>query len=120
MSKKQQTIALSTVEAEYMGMSTTTQEALWLKGLHEEIFGSMQSVRIYCDNRGSIDLGNNPIYHAKTKHIEIRHHFLREKIKENKVNFKHVRTEEMIADFLTKPVNANKNNFCCNAINLKV
>lgn len=110
---------MSTTEAEYMAMSTTTQEAIWLKCLHDEIFEQMSSVTIHCDNQGSIDLANNPIYHAKTKHIEIRHHFLREKIKEKKVNFEHVRTEEMVADFLTKPVNANKNHFCCRAVNLR-
>lgn len=119
LSKKQQTTALSTAEAEYMAMSTTTQEAIWLKGLHDEMFGPMSSVTIHCDNQGSIDLGNNPIYHAKTKHIDIRHHFLREKIKQKKVIFQHIRTEEMAADFLTKPVNANIIQFCRHAINLE-
>lgn len=120
-SKKQQTVALSTVEAEYMAMSAATQEALWLKSLYDEIAGgsSLGCVTIHCDNKGAIQLGEKTAFSPRTKHIDVRHHFLREKIIEKQVKFVYVSTNNMLADNLTKAVSAEKHRLCSSGINLK-
>jgi hypothetical protein len=75
--KKQLTVALSSTEAEYRGAAVATCEAIWLKrllkDLHEE--GSDPTM-IYCDNLSSIQLTKNPVFHARTKHIEVHYHFV--------------------------------------------
>ncbi|KAK9759186.1 hypothetical protein QE152_g136 [Popillia japonica] len=77
---RKQTVALSTTEAEYLALSSTVQQVMWLKGLDEEISGkSRQAILVYCDHSAS-NLANNDGYHPRTKHIDIRHHFIREKI----------------------------------------
>lgn len=118
-SKKQQTIALSTTEAEYMSMSAATQEAIWLRGLHNELFGEKLACIIHCDNKGAIHLANTTAHHPRTKHIDLRHHFIRDNVAKGVVKFDYVKTAEMLADFLTKPVNASVQTFGCNGINLK-
>ncbi|CEG49080.1 gag-pol polyprotein [Plasmopara halstedii] len=83
-SKKQQSVALSSTEAEYMALSEATQEAVWLKVFLCEL-GEMtpnDSVRIFEENQGSIALAKNPEFHKRTKHIDIRYHFVREKIED--------------------------------------
>ncbi len=65
-------------------------------------------VVIYCDNIGSILLVNNPVYHARTKHIEVYYHFIREKVLIKKINLIHVSTEDQVADIFTKALSTNK------------
>jgi hypothetical protein len=62
-----------------------------------------QPIPIYCDNTSSINISKNPVMHAKTKHIAIKHHFLREKVNENKVRLEYVGSKEKIVDIFTKP-----------------
>ncbi|KAG4034616.1 hypothetical protein PC123_g28714 [Phytophthora cactorum] len=86
-SKKQRTVALSSTEAEYMALSEATQEAVWLKVFLCEL-GEMandEAVKIYEDNQGSIALAKNPEFHKRTKHIDIRYHFVREKVEDGQV-----------------------------------
>lgn len=121
-SKKQPTVALSTVEAEYMAMAVATQEALWLSALLNEITkdnDNKNCVTIYCDNKGAIQLAEGTAFSSRTKHIDIRHHFLKEKVAEQKVKFLYVCTDDMLADNLTKPVGAEKMKLCSSGINLK-
>jgi hypothetical protein len=65
-------------------------------------------VIIYCDNINSILLANNPVYHARTKHIEVHHHFIREKILAREINLIHVSTENQVVDIFTKTLGTNK------------
>uniref|UniRef100_A0AAV1UU28 Polyprotein n=1 Tax=Peronospora matthiolae TaxID=2874970 RepID=A0AAV1UU28_9STRA len=83
-SKKQSTVALSSTEAEYMALTEAAQEAIWLKALLCELdeMRSDEAVKIYEDNQGSIALAKNPEFHKRTKHIDIRYHFVREKVAE--------------------------------------
>ena len=86
-SKKQRTVALSSTEAEYMALTEATQEAVWLKALLCEL-GEMKNddvVKIYEDNQSSIALAKNPEFHKRTKHIDIRYHFVREKVTDGQV-----------------------------------
>lgn len=104
--KRQRTVALSTVEAEYMALSTTVQETLWLKNLMNEIEADNNSrtTTVYCDNQGAINLAKNNVTSARTKHIDVRHHFIRDHIEKKNIEVKYLSSEEMLADLLTKPL----------------
>ncbi|KAL0359322.1 UNVERIFIED_CONTAM: Retrovirus-related Pol polyprotein from transposon RE1 [Sesamum angustifolium] len=76
-SKKQSTVALSSTGAEYMAATIATQECIWLKRLIGDIYGKVNyTVPIECDNESAIRLASNPVFHGRTKHVEIHHHFV--------------------------------------------
>jgi hypothetical protein len=102
-SKKQKTVALSTVEAEYMATTQATKEAIWwrsfLTGLGHDL---SHSTTLYSDNQGSIALAHNPEHHARTKHINIQYHFIRQHVADKTIALTFIGTEDMIADIFTK------------------
>ena len=105
LSKKQATVALSTTEAEYVALSTATQEAIWLRRLLTDVGGPLEEpIVINEDNQGAIAMAKNPVGHARTKHIDIRYHFVREGVQNGAIFLNYVATDEMIADILTKPL----------------
>jgi hypothetical protein len=107
-SKRQPTVALSTTEAEYMSATQATKEARWLRQLLQDLGQRQESATpIRCDSQGAIALIGNPVHHARTKHIDIQHHFVREQLAAGIVKFDYCPTEEMIADVLTKSVPRN-------------
>ncbi|GKC51028.1 copia protein [Tanacetum coccineum] len=79
-SKKQIALAISTTEAEYVSAEKACQQALWMKQALIDYDVQLDDVPIMCDNKGAIDLSKNPVQHSRTKHIEIRHHFLRDNV----------------------------------------
>ena len=105
LSKKQATVALSTAEAEYVALSAATQEAIWLRRLLTDVGESLEDPTVINeDNQGAIAMAKNPVGHARTKHIDIRYHFVREGVQNGAIILKYVATGEMIADILTKPL----------------
>jgi hypothetical protein len=106
-SKKQATVSLSTTEAEYMALAAAAQEVVWLRLLLKDL-GHEQAgpTTIRGDNMGSLHLVKNPVLHSRTKHIDIRHHYIRELVGAGAVDVVHQRTEEMEADLLTKALYA--------------
>lgn len=107
-SKCQPTVACSTVEAEYMAAAFASKEALWLKKLFADLNIECETVQIGCDNQGAIQLSKHPIASQRSKHIDVSHHFVRERIMRREIEFRYVSTERQAADFLTKPVSAHK------------
>ena len=107
-SKRQKTVALSTTEAEYMALSSAVQEALWLKQLIYEISMEKVVIKVHCDNKGAIDIAKNNITSQRSKHIDIRHHFLRDHVLNKKVVLEYTCTEKMPADVFTKPLTKDK------------
>ena len=104
-SKKQPIIALSSTEAEYIAASLALQEALWLRSLLSQLgYPQEQPTQVNEDNQGVIALCKNPKYHSRTKHIDIKYHFIREKIRSSEIVLKYCSTEDMIADAFTKPL----------------
>jgi len=85
MSKLQETVALSTTEEEYIVASDASKEAICLKGLLDDIGRTQEKVILLCDSQSAIHLATNPAYHSKTKHIDVRHHFLRHVVDGGKV-----------------------------------
>jgi Reverse transcriptase (RNA-dependent DNA polymerase)/gag-polypeptide of LTR copia-type/Integrase core domain/GAG-pre-integrase domain len=107
--KKQPTVALSSVEAEYMASTQATKEAIWWRTFLKELkVNTSSAILIFSDSQGSIALGKNPEYHARTKHIDIQHHFVREHVSNGTVVFQFITTDDMAADVLTKPLPREK------------
>ena len=108
-STKQKTVALSSAEAEYMAMSNAAQEVLWLLGFLKEIQMKIKlPVTLHCDNMSAIAVSKNDGKHQRTKHIEIRHHVVRDLIKEGTLQVTWVPTKSQVADVLTKCVTTNQ------------
>lgn len=88
-----------------MGETQATKEAIWLRSLLTELHANRsktQATIIYGDNQGAISLAKNPQFHARTKHIDIQHHFVREKQEEGLVDIRYINSAEQVADGLTK------------------
>lgn len=103
-SKHQTVVALSSTEAEYIALSSATQEAMFLAQILADLDYAQGSITIHSDNQGSIKLASNNSTSARTKHIDIRHHFVRDAIAAGKINIKYIPSENQPADILTKPV----------------
>jgi hypothetical protein len=104
-SQRQRTTAISTTEAEIVAASEAARELVWLKRLFESLIGQRElPPTVFVDNEAAIKLAHNPEYHKRTKHIQIRHFFVREKVAEGEMMVKKVSSEENIADIFTKPM----------------
>lgn len=104
-SKRQSVVALSTCEAEFMGQTQATKEAIWLRRLNELNVGQGKAATIICgDNQGAIALSSNPQYHSRTKHMEIQRKWQGEVQGTGTVELNYIPTTDQIADGLTKPL----------------
>jgi len=107
--KKQPTVALSSMEVEYIGATIATCEVIWLQKLLSDLGQSVDApIIIYCDNISSILLANNSVYHARTKHIEVHYHFIREKVLTKEINLIHVSTKDQVAYIFTNVLSIDK------------
>ncbi|GJU50962.1 retrovirus-related pol polyprotein from transposon TNT 1-94 [Tanacetum coccineum] len=102
--KKQTALAISTTEAEYFSARKACQQALWMKQALIDYGICLDNIPIMCDNKGVIDLSKNPVQHSRTKHIEIRRHFLRDNVQKGNISIEKVTSEDNIADIFTKPL----------------
>ena len=108
-SKNQVTISLSSVEAEYRSMCRVTSELAWISRLYEELeVPNITPIPLKCDNMVAIYIASNPVYHERTKHIEIDCHFVREKVQSCLISLPHVSTNDQKADILTKSLPGQK------------
>jgi hypothetical protein len=108
-SKKQQSVAQSSVEAEYISTAIATSQAIWLKRILEDIGEKQEeAIYLYCDNKSAIVMAKNPVYHSRTRHIAIKHHFIRETIEEGEIELKFSRSEEQVVDIFTKALPKEK------------
>jgi hypothetical protein len=107
--KKQEIISLSTTESEYVAVTYAAKEALWLRSLIFQLFGTvLPSTTLFSDNQSAIALTKEHQYHARTKHIDVRYHFIRWIVEEGKLRLIYCPTEEMVADTLTKALPSAK------------
>ena len=108
-SKKQTCVALSTAEAEYMALASAAQEAMWLRQLIIDLKNEPVSATvIFEDNQSAICMAKNPQFHGRSKHIAIKYHFIRDQVENNNMELKYCRTNDMIADMLTKGLNGEQ------------
>lgn len=117
--RKQVTTALSSTEAEYISLSDASKEAIHLNHLLEELVGRRGPILLCCDNQSAMKLAENPVMHQRTKHIDVRYHFIREHIANGNIKVKFVPSTRMIADALTKPLPRPKLNFCTKEFGLQ-
>lgn len=104
-SKKQQIVALSSCEAEYVSLTHCIQEGNFLRQLISDLKGSDKlPVNLYVDNKGAIDLARNPVHHQRSKHIDVKYHFIRLQVQNSSVILHYVPSAENVADIFTKPV----------------
>ena len=109
-SKKQNSIALSTPEAEYIAADSCCAQILWIKQQLSDFGVTMHNVPIFCDSTSAINITKNPVQHSRTKHIKIRHHFIRDNALKGDICIEHVDTLNQLADIFTKPLNEDQ--FC--------
>ena len=118
-SKHQETVALTTVEAEYVVFTRATQQVLWLTKFMEEIRMPQQTpICIFGDNTRAIANTQNDKNHRCTKHINVKHHFVKEKVVMQSVKFNYVLSSENLADILTKPLAKETVVRCCVGIGI--
>nr|GEW46187.1 hypothetical protein [Tanacetum cinerariifolium] len=110
-SKKQTALAISSTEAEYVSVRKACQQALWMKQALIDYDVRLDDVPIMCDNKGAINLSKNPVQHSRTKHIEIRHHFLRDNVQKGHISIEKVPSVDNIVDILTKPYKRESFNY---------
>jgi hypothetical protein len=104
-SRKQQTVAASSCEAEYMATNHCAKEALWLRNLLDCLdLPQREATTLYCNNLGTIALTKDATFHARSKHMDVARHFVRERVEMNQITFKHLPTHLMPADALTKSI----------------
>ena len=122
LSKKQQIVALSTSEAEYVALSMATQEAVWLRQFLSDLAVSEIGVPtvIMEDNQGTIAIARNPVRHARTKHIDIKYHYVREAVQNHAITLQYCPTEVMLADLFTKPLGKGRFEALRSAMGLEI
>ena len=107
--KRQEIIALSTTEAEYVAITHAAKEALWLRALLSQLFDlDLDSTTLFSDNKSAIELTKDHQYHARTKHIDIRFHFIRYIVENGSIRLVYCPTDDMVADTLTKALPSTK------------
>ena len=102
-SKKQDTVAQSSAEAEYIAATMTTNQTIWLRRILEDM-GERQNdpTEIFYDNKSAIAITKNLVYHSRTKHIAIKYHFVKEAASKGEIELKYCNTKEQAADIFTK------------------
>jgi hypothetical protein len=104
-SKKQPIVTLSTTEAEYVAAAACACQCIWMRSVLEHLQVKQgEGTVILCDNSSSIKLSKNPVMHGRCKHIDVRFHFLRNLVKDGIVELRHCKSEDQIADLMTKPL----------------
>jgi len=104
-SRKQDIVTLSSTEAEYVAATSSACHSVWLKGILQELgVESCECIDIMCDNSSAIKLSKNPVMHRRTKHIDVRYHYLRDLVNEGAMRLLFCGTEDQVADIMTKPI----------------
>jgi hypothetical protein len=103
--QKQKSVAISTCEAEYMAGTAASCQGIWLGRLLSELLDvEFEPVTLNMDNQSAIALCKNPVFHERSKHIDTKYHFIREKVEEGLIDVKYCGTNDQLADILTKPL----------------
>lgn len=119
-SRLQKCVALSTTEAEYIAAAEAGKEMLWLKRYLQEFGIKQKEYKVHCDSQSALDLSKNSMYHSRTKHIDIRYHWIREVKDRQLLKLVKIHTKENPADMLTKVVTREKLELCRNIARILV
>ena len=107
----------SEAEAEYRSMAVVTCELMWVKQILEELnFCKVMQMKLYCDNQAALHIASNPVFHERTKHIEIDCHFIREKLLSKEIVTEFINSSDQPADILTKPLRGPRIQVICSKL----
>ena len=116
-SKKQHVVARSSAKAEYRAMALATCELIWLRHLLQELrFGKDEQMKLIRDNQAALHIASNPVFHERTKHIEVDCHFIREKIASGCMATSFVNSNDQLADIFTKSLRGLRIKYICNKL----
>jgi hypothetical protein len=116
-SSKQKVVALSSCEAEYIAAANAACQGVWLARLLGDFVDSAPELKV--DNMSAIALTKNPVFHDRSKHIDVRYHFIRECVEKNRVSVEHISTEAQLVDILTKALGRVRFQELCAMIGVK-
>ncbi|XP_042038258.1 secreted RxLR effector protein 161-like [Salvia splendens] len=117
-SSLQSVVALSTTEAEYISMSEAVKESIWLKGICSDFGVDQETVTILCDSNSAICLSKHQTFHERSKHVDVKLHFVRDEVDKGSVKIQKVATEHNASDMLTKVLPGSKLKYCMDLVNL--
>ena len=113
MSKKQNSMSLSTAEAEYIATGSCCTQLLWMKKLLHDYGIPQETMCVFYDNTSAINLSKNPVQHSKSKHIEIHYHFIRDLVEERVVCLEFIHTDNQNVDIFIKPLDGPRFESLC-------
>ena len=117
--EQQATVSRSSTESEYKAVANATAEIIWVQSLLKEL--GIPEVRVpilWCDNIGATYLSSNPVFHARTKHIEVDFHFVRERVAQKQLQIRFISSKDQVADIFTKPLSLPAFEACRRNLNL--
>ena len=118
-SKKQEVVSRSSVESEYIAMAQSVCEIMWLYQLLMEVgIKTVVPAKLRCDNQTALHIASNPVFHERTKHVEINCHFIREKIQLGLISTGYVKTGEQLGDIFTKALSEDRVSYLCNKLGM--
>lgn len=112
VSRLQKLVTLSTTEAEYVAVTEAAKEMIWMKGFLQKLGLKQENCVLFNDSQSAIHLAKNPVFHARTKHIDLTHHFIRLHLKDGNLLLEKILVDENPADMLTKSVTVEKSKLC--------
>ena len=118
-SQLQKIVALSTTEAEYVAVTEASKEMVWLQSFLEELGKKQEDNVLYCDSQSAIHLAKNPSFHSRTKHIQLRYHFIRSLLEDGILKLEKISGAQNPTDMLTKTVTIDKLKLCSASVGLK-
>ena len=107
-SRKQSSVAQSIAESEYVAAASYFSQILWIVATLKDYGVTLENVPLFCDNNSATCIAKNPVQHSRTKHIDIRYHFLRDNVEKENIMLHHVDTEHQLADIFTKPLDSSR------------
>ena len=117
-SKKQNCISLSTAESEYVATGSCCTQMVWMKQMLKD-YGMLQGkLTIFCDNTSAISIAKNHVQHSRTKHIDLRYHYIRDLVEKDILELCFIETEKQLADILTKPLDTARFEYLRNALGI--
>jgi hypothetical protein len=119
-SKLQKCVALSTTEAEFITATEACKELLWMKKFLQELGIKQDKYELFCDSQSAIHLGKNSSFHSRSKHIDVRYHWIRDVLEMNQLQLVKIHTDENGSDMLTKSLPREKLEICRSAAGMQV
>eukprot|EP00253_Pinus_taeda_P008614 PITA_08614 len=120
VSKLQSVVVLSTTEVEYVAATEASKEMIWLQRFLDELGKKQELGRLYSDSQSAIQCAKNSTFHSKTKHIQLKYHFIRSALEDGQLKLEKIHTSKNLADMLTKVVTREKLRICSVSIDLQV